>query len=390
MGGIRERTDESGLVASTTKGSATNRSAGALILLVPGDPETQTGGYIYDRRIVYGLGRLGWHVDVHSLDASFPQPTAPALEHARDVLAGIPDGRIVVIDSLALGGLSRLLEAEAERLCLVALIHHPVALETGLDAETAQIFRTSERASLTCVRRVVVTSPWTSRKLGEYGVATDRIRVVSPGVDTVSGPERQKARSHTPTRDEAGETSLNLLCVAALTPRKGHDVLFDALAELGDRPWHLYCAGSLTRDPGTADGLRRQIDRLGLGSRISLLGEVDRAELERQYARCDLFVLASHLEGYGMALAEAVAGGIPVVSTLAGAIPETVPANASVLVPPGDDRALAKALAKLMDDPDARRRLASNALAARRALPTWNQASKQFAAALEDLVSSEL
>ena len=373
---------------SPTKGSATDRPAGSLVLLVPGDPETQTGGYIYDRRIVCGLGRLGWDVDVYSLDVSFPQPRGPALGHARGVLAGIPDGRIVVVDGLALGGLSRLLEAEAKRLCLVALIHHPVALETGLDAETARISRASERASFRFVRKVVVTSQWTSRKLGEYGVKTDRIRVVSPGVDAV-GPERQKARAGSPNHGEAGETSLNLLCVATLTPRKGHDVLFDALAQLGDRPWHLYCAGSLTRDLRTANELRRQIERLGLGPRISLLGEVDRAELERQYARCDLFVLASHLEGYGMALAEAVARGIPVVSTLAGAIPETVPANASLLVPPGDAWALAEALAKLMDDPDVRRQLASNALAAHRLLPTWSEVESRFAAALEDLVSGE-
>ena len=374
-----------------TKGSAANRPAGALILLVPGDLETETGGYIYDRRIVDGLARLGWQVEVHSLDSSFPQPTASALGQARSLLAGTPEGHIVVIDSLALGGLSKLLEAEAERLRLVALIHHPVALETGLDAETARILRESERTALTFVRRVVVTSQWTCRKLGEYGVTTDRIRVVTPGVDDVlSGrPERQNARRNPPNRDEAGGTSLNLLCVATLTPRKGHDVLFNALALLSARPWHLYCVGSLTRDSGTADRLRRQIDRLGLGPRISLLGEVDRAELEHQYVRCDLFVLASHLEGYGMALAEALVRGIPVVSTLAGAIPETVPANASALVPPGDDRALAAALAKLMDDPAVRRRLAANALAARKMLPTWSQASRQFATALADLVSSE-
>ena len=376
---------------SPTQGSAANRPSGALILLVPGDLGTETGGYIYDRRIVDGLGRLGWHVDVHSLDSSFPHPTAPALRHARSVLAAAPEGHIVVIDSLALGGLSRLLEAEAERLRLVALIHHPVALETGLDPQTARILQESERAALTFVRRVVVTSQWTCRKLGEYGVTTDRVRVVTPGVDELlSGrPELQDDRANPPNRDEAGETSLNLLCVATLTPRKGHDVLFEALALLGDRRWHLYCVGSLTRDPGTADRLRRQIEGLGLGPRISLLGEVDRAELDRHYARCDLFVLASHLEGYGMALAEALARGIPVVSTLAGAIPETVPANASELVPPGDDRALAEALAKLMDDPAVRRQLASNALAARNMLPTWSQASRQFAAALEDLVSSE-
>ncbi len=364
------------------------RTAPRLALLVPGDPETQTGGYVYDRRIIDGLGSLGWHVDVHSLDASFPLPTVPALDHARSVLAGVPDGHIVVIDGLALGGLSKLLGAEAERLRLVALIHHPVALETGLDAETARVLRESERAALALMRRVVVTSQWTSRKLSEFGVAAERIRVVTPGVDVVSGgPEREGARRNPRDRDEADETSLKLICVATLTPRKGHSVLFDALARLGDRAWHLCCAGSRTRDPTTADALRRQIDRLRLGPRISLLGEVDRLELDRLYARSDLFVLASHLEGYGMALAEALARGLPVVSTVAGAIPETVPSSAGVLVRPGDSQALARALAKLMDDPETRHRLASNALAARRTLPTWSQASRQFAAALDDLVS---
>ncbi len=371
---------------SPTRESAIEDNPPRLTLLVPGDPETETGGYVYDRRIVDGLGSLGWHVDVHSLDVSFPLPTVPALDHAQSVLAGIPDGQIVVIDSLALGGLSNLLDAEAERLRLVALIHHPVALETGLDTETARVLRESERASLELVRRVMVTSHWTSRKLSEFGVAAERIRVVTPGVDLVSGgPERQGARRKLRAGDEA---SLNLLCVATLTPRKGHSVLFDALARLGSRAWHLYCAGSRTRDPATTDALRRQIDRLRLGPRVSLLGEVDRPELDRLYARTDLFVLASHLEGYGMALAEAVAHGLPVVSTVAGAIPETVPSSAGVLVRPGDSRALARALAKLMDDPETRRRLASNALAARKTLPTWNQASKQFAVALHDLVST--
>ncbi len=373
-----------------TTGSATDRRAGAMTLLLPGDPETQTGGYIYDRRIANGLRQLGWDIDVYSLDVSFPQPTSSALVHARSVLAGIPDGQIVVIDSLALGGMAMLLEAEAERLCLVALVHHPVALETGLDADTARNARASECNALNFVRRVVVTSPWTSRMLGEFGVTTDRIRVVSPGVDTLSGPETiRTSQTGSQGRQRAGKASLNLLCVATLTQRKGHDVLFDALAELGDRRWHLNCVGSLTRDSPTAALLRQRIERLGLGPKISLLGEVDPAELERQYARCDLFVLASHLEGYGMALAEAIANGIPVVSTRAAAIPETVPADAGVLVPPGDVPALAKALAALMDDPNALRLLTSNALAARSQLPNWNQSSTQFAAALQDLVGAE-
>ena len=347
----------------------------AVDLVVPGDLNTLTGGYIYDRRIIDGLTRLGWTAAVHSLDPSFPRPTPAALRNARGVLASIDSGRVVVIDGLALPGLERILETEAKRLCLVALIHHPVSLETGLGQDAARLLALAERSSLALVQRAIVTSQWTARALGDYHVPIDRIRIVEPGTDVK--PEPRGGR-------EASET-LNLLCVATLTERKGHAVLIDALAELRDRRWHLSCAGSLTRDPVTVEELNRRITRLRLINRVSLLGDLDSETLERYYERADLFVLASYLEGYGMALAEAVARGIPVVSTTAGAIPETVPASASVLVRAGDSRALAKALASLMDDPDAREELARNALAARSRLPTWKEAAAKFAVALDGL-----
>ena len=350
-----------------------------LSLLLPGDPDTRTGGYIYDRRVAEGLRQRGWLVDVHSLDPSFPQPTSVALEHARGVLAHIPDGRIVVIDGLALAGLAGLLESEAARLCIVALIHHPLALETGLDVDSASQLDRSERAALALVRRVVVTSAWTARNLSKNGAARDQIRVVEPGTDAPGRQRRVSAHGATDDRP------LGLLSVAALTPRKGHAVLFDALARLVDRRWHLRCAGSLTRDPTTVDKLRTQIVRLDLGERINLIGEVDQPALDRCYRDCDVFVLASYLEGYGMALAEAAAYGIPIVSTLAGAIPDTVAPNASLLVPPGDPGALAKALAGVMDDPATRNKLADNALASARRLRTWDDAAKGFDAALGGL-----
>jgi glycosyltransferase involved in cell wall biosynthesis len=174
-----------------------------------------------------------------------------------------------------------------------------------------------------------------------------------------------------------------MLCVATLTPRKGHAVLFDALSELRDRRWHLVCAGSTTRDAATTAALERQLDRSSLRGRVSLLGDLDHDMLERYYARADLFVLASYLEGFGMALAEAVARGVPVVSTRAGAIPETVPAAASVLVPPGDSRALAKALARLLDEPAELAALTERARAAADSMPTWRGAAEKFAAALD-------
>ena len=183
---------------------------------------------------------------------------------------------------------------------------------------------------------------------------------------------------------------VRLLCVATVTPRKGHAVLLEALGELRDRRWHLTCAGSVTRDPATFAALEHQIERLALRARVSFLGDLDADALEREYERADLFVLASYLEGYGMALAEAVARGIPVVSTTAGAIPETVPSTAGVLVPPGDSRALAKALGTVLDHDDALARLAASARAAAAALPTWSAAAARFAAALEGVAPARI
>ncbi len=74
-----------------------------------------TGGYGYDRQIIAGLRELGWQVTVHSLDASFPFPTASALEQARSVFAGLPDDACVLVDGLAFGALPEVLAPHARR-----------------------------------------------------------------------------------------------------------------------------------------------------------------------------------------------------------------------------------------------------------------------------------
>ena len=357
-------------------------AAKALHLVAPGDLASATGGYLYDREIVAGLTALGWRAHAHALDASFPLPTPAAMRDARRLFDALPARALVVVDGLALAGLGRVLDEARERLDVAALIHHPLAFETGLDTDAAARLERAEREALARVKRVIVTSQWTARALARYDVDIGKLRVVEPGFDTHA---RQAPRAvATPA---AAGTRVQLLCVASLTPRKGHRVLLDALSELRDRDWRLACAGDLRRDPATAASVERQIDRLRLGKRVSLLGELDGASLARCYERADIFVLASFFEGYGMALAEALAYGLPIVSTTGGAIPETVPSPAGVLVPPGDDRALARALARLIDDPAERARLAAGAAAARATLPTWQAACVKFAAALDGLGS---
>lgn len=339
--------------------------------LLPGDIDTLTGGYLYDRHIVAGLRDAGWQVALHALDASFPWPSAAALAHADAVLSALPDGELVVCDGLAFGALPALAERHAGRLTWVALVHHPLALEHGLPPAQQQALHDSERRALAVAHTVIVTSDSTARALAALQVPASRITVVLPGTDPA------------PLADPGDDASgLQLLCVATLTPRKGHTVLIEALAALQDRRWTLHCAGSLARDPVTTQAVAQAVAKHGLGEQVLLHGELGEPALAALYARAHVAVLPSFHEGYGMSLAEALAHGLPVVSTTAGAIPDTVPPSAGALVPPGDVPALRAALARVMDDPAWRQSLAHGARAARTHLPTWPLACQRFSHAL--------
>ena len=144
-----------------------------LELVIPRGLEAVTGGFIYDRRIVEQLRRLGWRVTVHELDPGFPLPSDRALSEAAETLGRIPDRRLVVIDGLALGGMPDIVKRECARLRLVALIHHPLAFETGLSADAARTLRNAERRALAAVARIIVTSRTTGRALSDYAVSPE-------------------------------------------------------------------------------------------------------------------------------------------------------------------------------------------------------------------------
>jgi glycosyltransferase involved in cell wall biosynthesis len=335
--------------------------------MVSGDLATLTGGYLYDARIVEGLRQQGWDVQVHNLATSFPNPDEHALAQATAQFNAIPEGARVVIDGLALGGMPQLVMAHAQRLRLFALVHHPLALETGLTRNEQKRLFDNERDALAAVARIIVTSPNTARALADYGVPEECIGVVLPGTDPA--PLAVGSASKAPV----------LLCVATITPRKGHADLVDALGNLRDRPWQLLCVGSLTRSLTTVVAVRARIAAYKLDSCIALLGEAEGETLNNYYHHADLFVLPSYYEGYGMALAEALARGLPIVSTTAGAIPDTVPADAALLVPPGDKTQLTEVLRRVLDDAELRQQLAMAARQARQQLPSWGIASQHFA-----------
>ncbi len=345
---------------------------------VPGDLESLTGGYVYDRRLAAELGHAGWTVEVLAWPASFPHPSAADKAAAAASLAALPDGSLVLVDGLAFGALPELAEAEAGRLRLVALVHHPLALEPELPPEECRRLKRSERRALAAARAVIATSDTTAEMLiRDYGVAPDRLQVAKPGTDPAP-PARGSGR---------GASGPHILSVGTLTPRKGHDLLIEALARISDLNWTCGIAGSLTRSPETTAALRASIAANRLGERVRLLGEI--ADLDSLYDSADLFVLASRHEGYGMVFAEALQRGLPVVGTTAGAIPEVVPPAAGLLVPPNDARSLADALRQAVGDAGTRRRLAAGARAAAETLPRWEQTGRQVSALLRTVAARE-
>ena len=349
----------------------------ALTVLVPGGLTRCSGRSRYDRQIMQGLRALGWHVDVTMVDASFPEPTDAALDEVDRILAGQRDNALVLVDGVVLGAIPEHIERVAHRMTVVGLVHHLLADETGLDAAKAAAVAEREAQALRAATGLLAPGFGIARAIAACGVPREQIAVVSPGTDPA--PRAEGTRSSPGARRS---TPVELLCVGSVIPRKGHDMLLDAVAELRLLRWHLTCVGSDVVAPDYVTSLREQIDISGLTNEVTLAGELDDLTLERAFQKADVFVLATRHEGYGMAVAEALIRGIPVVSTMAGAIPELLGFDGGVVVPIADAEGFAAALEPIVGDHERRAQVAAGALAQAAALPRWTDAASAASEAI--------
>jgi glycosyltransferase involved in cell wall biosynthesis len=335
------------------------------------DPARPSGGNAYDRRVRDGLAALGWSVREHAVPGAWPHPDGPARSALASVLEHAPDGAAVLLDGLVASTAPDVLVPEADRLRLVALVHMPLGADAADDGVRAR-----EGAVLEAATVVVTTSGWSRRALLElYGLDAGRVRVAEPGVDPA------ELAPGTPTNG-------GLLCVGAVIPGKGHDVLVDALSGLPGR-WRCVCVGSLEREPAFAERLCRRVVEGGLDDRVRFAGTRTGADLARSYLAADLLVLPSRAETYGMVVTEALAGGVPVVATEVGGVPEAMGHGArgvrpGLLVPPDDPDALGGALRAWLGDAGLRRRLRRAARERRAALPRWPATAAVVAGALAE------
>jgi glycosyltransferase involved in cell wall biosynthesis len=320
------------------------------------DPARPSGGNYYDRRLIRELTSIGWTVREHAVAGDWPRPDKAARARLGTTLAAIDDGSLVLVDGLIASGVPEVLAPQADRLRLILLVHMPMDNE-------------QEAAALSSAVAVVTTSRWTrGRLLTRYGLDPRRVTVAAPGVDM------QRVTAATPGGGR-------LLCVAAVTHHKGHDVLATALGAVADLPWTCSCAGSLDREPAFVDLVRQVLARCGVADQVAFPGPLSRAELAARYAETDLLVLPSRTESYGMAVTEALAHGVPVLAADVGGVREalgwTAPPGApghavpGLLVPPEDPPALAGALRRWLSDSELRARLRAAASGRRTTLPRW-------------------
>jgi glycosyltransferase involved in cell wall biosynthesis len=339
-------------------------------IAIPGDIETLTGGYIYARRLIDSLRGIGWHPHLIQLPSSFPAPTTADLERTCEIFRNLPEGAVVLVDGLAFGAIPLDL-LDNLNLNFVALVHHPLAMETGISLTEAAQLHTSEKYALTKARAIITTGPDTAQTLiDRYEVPAERIFIATPGTDSAA-------------RARGSGAEPQLLTVATLTHRKGYDVLVRALATSADLRWTSACIGSLSREPGVSKSISDMIRTHKLSERIKLHGEVAGGKLIEIYAQSDIFVLPSRHEGYGMAFAEAQACGLPVIACAVGAVPDTVPKAAGLLVPPNNPEALSKALRRLLTDTTARATMSEASWTNGQKLPRWEDTAKIVATALE-------
>ena len=285
------------------------------------------------------------------ITGGFPEPFTFGIRAYRFIAGRYHDFDIVHDNQ----GLSYGIHAIGQLLPLVATIHHPISVDRDIAVRNApSIVRKVQQLRwhsfigmqkrVACSFSPIITVSRSARDdiAERFGIGREKFAVISNGVDT--SLFRPLPKIH---RKRHRVITIN----SADVPLKGLSYLLHAVAGLKDkRKLELIVVGT-TKKEGT---IRRLIRDLSIGDQVTFTGRIDDASFIREYARAEIAVIPSVYEGFGLPAAEAMACGVPVISTTGGALPEIV-GDAGILVPPADHEALAGALDDLSGNP---RRLA--------------------------------
>lgn len=356
-------------------------------LIIYGDLNTVSGGYLYDRKLVTHLREQGDEIILFSL------PWRHYLAHLRDNLSG------VLLTRLQQSSLDLLLQDELNHPSLVwlnrrlrarvpypfvSIVHHLRCSEAHPPLQNG-LYRQVERHYLQGMDAFIFNSN-TTRQAVTSLLGDSRPAVVAyPAGDR--WPIQVTAAKVVARANIPGP--LRLLFVGNLIPRKGLHVLLAALASIPQHLWQLQVVGSETVDRRYTARIRAQVRRLGLSQGIVFSGILDDTALQQAYLHSHVLAVPSRYEGFGIVYLEAFGFGLPVIATMAGGAVEIVRDQVNgYLIAPDDVSTLHRCLQQLIFDRTQLARLGTAALQTYQNHPTWKQTATRIRTFLLTLVKT--
>jgi glycosyltransferase involved in cell wall biosynthesis len=340
-------------------------------LLIYDSLDILTGGYLYDRMMVAKWREMGDEVVIFSLPnkgywgnyaGNFNTTFYQQLLHA--------DIDILIQDELCYPSiilLNRLLRGRVSY-PIVSLIHL-LRFTEQRPAWQNRVYRWLEKFYLQSVAGFIYNSH-DSRKLVEGLVGNVAGVVAYPGRDHLTGGQEEGE-----TRG-GGEGGIRLITVGNVVARKGLHTILGALELVGREDWVLTVVGGLDFERDYVARMRAVIERWGFGDKVRLVGKVANGEMPAFLTNSDLFILVSQYEAFGIVYLEAMAHGLPIIASTAGAAGEMVRHGVEGwLVPPDDPVALAEVLQTAMADKDGLRKMGENGVARVKGFPTWGESA---------------
>jgi len=268
----------------------------------------------------------------------------------------------------------------------IATIHHPITVDRNLAIKAApslwqkikqmrwySFINMQKRVARAFAHIITVSKSARDDISRDFKIPATRFKIIPNGISTdlfypIPEIQRQKNRI--------------IVTSSADTPLKGLHYLLQAVANISTtRKIRLVVVGTLSNN----GSIEKLISELGIGKSITFTGRIDNDEFVRQYARAAVAVVPSVYEGFGLPAGEAMACGLPVVSTTGGALPEVI-GDAGILVPPADPDALAHAITALFDNPDRAQKMGRAGYRRVHNLFTWHKAAQMTVDAYRETI----
>ncbi|MCD4708236.1 MAG: glycosyltransferase family 4 protein [Candidatus Sabulitectum sp.] len=336
-----------------------------------------TGGYYFNFKMASALSKAGHEVDVIHLTTMPKKLRGSRIRGSFYVLKRVLRNRpdlLVVSKSYSFMAPLRLILFTLGYPVLY-MVHH---LEWHDRAGGVSNLRKNiVRWFLSCGKKIWVNSRSTADDVISLGIPESRLCVIPPGFDRFR------------TDSEPKQLPVRILSVGTICSRKDQLTLVKACAMLGDRDFHLSILGDETADRDYAEAVRKEAD--SLGGKVTFTGHLFTEGLYEMYNQSHILANLSHWEGYGIAVAEALWAGLPVLAADAGAVPELIThGDNGYLMAPGDVESCARYLRILIDNGTLRKKMSSNARERARKLFTWCDTGREFVSLAEETAGCKI